>query len=69
MPTEFMMVLIRSATPVDAAAVTAIYNQGIAARSATFDTQPRDVADIEARIADGARYPLLVAIDDGAVVG
>lgn len=63
------MVQIRPATPVDAAEVTAIYNQGIAARSATFDTQPRDVADIEARIADGARYPLLVAIEGGAVVG
>lgn len=32
----------------DAPAITAIYNQGIADRIATFETEPRAVADIEA---------------------
>ena len=53
----------------DAAAITAIYNQGIAERGATFETEPRRVADMAARIVDDS-YPLLVAVDDdGAVSG
>ncbi len=63
------MVNFRSAVPRDAAAVTSIYNQGIASRSATFDTQLREVAELEARIDDGTRYPLLVAVENGRVVG
>ena len=47
----------------DAPAITAIYNQGIAERTATFETEPRQVEDVVARIAD-TRYPLLVAADD-----
>jgi len=58
---------IRPAKVVDAAAITAIYNQGIAERSATFETTPSQVADLEARIGD-ARYPLLVACDGSAAV-
>jgi phosphinothricin acetyltransferase len=60
---------IRPATVDDAPAITDIYNQGIADRGATFETAPRSVADIEARIADGASYPMLVAEADGRVVG
>lgn len=56
--------LIRPARPSDAPAVTAIYNQGIAERSATFETQPRQVGDMAARIADSTRYPMIVAVDD-----
>lgn len=63
------MLLIRPATADDAPAVTAIYNQGIAERIATFETQPRRVEDLIARIGDGARYPLLVAVEDDRVVG
>lgn len=37
----------RPAEPADAAAITAIYNQGIADRVGTFETEPRTVADIE----------------------
>lgn len=54
---------IRPAAPADAAAITTIYNQGIADRGATFETAPRTEADVEARIADAA-YPLLIAEDD-----
>ena len=31
----------RAATPVDASAIAAIYNEGIADRVATFETEPR----------------------------
>ena len=60
---------IRPATVDDAPAITNIYNQGIADRSATFETVPRTAADIEGWIGDSARYPVLVAEADGRVVG
>lgn len=64
------MIKIRSARVEDAAAIAHIYNQGIAERSATFETQPRTLADILQRLDELARYPLLVATDaSGAVVG
>lgn len=64
------MTQIRPARPEDAAAVAAIYNQAIAERSATFETVAKTVGDMELRIADHARYPLLVATDPaGTVVG
>jgi phosphinothricin acetyltransferase len=63
------VVNFRNAVPGDAAAVTSIYNQGIAARGATFDTQLREVAEIETRISDGTRYPLVVAVDNDPGLG
>lgn len=63
------MVRIRPATLEDAAAVTGIYNQGIAERGATFETQPRSVESIRARLQDVDRFPLLVAELDGSVLG
>ena len=36
----------RAATPADAAAIAAIYNEGIADRIATFETEPRSATDI-----------------------
>ena len=36
----------RTATPADAAAIAAIYNEGIADRIATFETEPRSATDI-----------------------
>jgi L-amino acid N-acyltransferase YncA len=38
----------RPATPADAAAIATIYNQGIADRVATFETEPRSSEDIAA---------------------
>ena len=64
-----MPVTIRPADTADAAAIAAVYNQGIAERNATFETDPRSVADVEARLRDQLRYPTLVADEDGAVVG
>ncbi len=55
--------VIRSATATDAPRVTAIYNQGIEERCATFETEPRQVEDLLPRIADPGRYPWLVAAD------
>ena len=62
------MLRIRSAVTDDAEAIAAIYNQGIAERSATFETAPRTAADMAAAVGD-ARHPFLVAERDGAVVG
>ncbi|MBI2220609.1 MAG: N-acetyltransferase [Acidobacteria bacterium] len=64
-----MQLTIRQAELADAAAVAAIYNQGIAERGATFETEPRSAADIEARLQDRARFPMVVAEEDGRVIG
>lgn len=63
------MIRIRPARAEDAPAVTAIYNQGIAERAATFETAPRRVEDIEARLRDPGRHVWLVASDGDAVIG
>ncbi len=56
----------RLATPADAAAIAAIYNEGIADRIATFETDPRTAAQIEAQLRDkGDRSPTVVAERDG----
>lgn len=55
--------------PDDAEAVAEIYNEGIRGRGATFQTNERSAADVEAWVADHARYPVIVADDDGSVVG
>jgi L-amino acid N-acyltransferase YncA len=60
---------VREATAKDAPDIARIYNEGIEDRTATFETEPRSTADIAARLADGARLPILVATDaDGTVV-
>ena len=63
-------VRIRAATLADAAAVARIYNAGIAGHAATFETSPRSAEDLEHRLAETERYPMVVA-DAGAsdVVG
>lgn len=59
---------IREARWDDAAAIAAIYNEGIAGRMATFETRERTVNDVAAWFNDG-RYPRLVAERDQRVVG
>jgi phosphinothricin acetyltransferase len=61
--------VIRPATSSDAAQIAAIYNVGIDERGATFETAPRSEADMTRRIAEDARYPILVAARDGQVAG
>jgi len=58
---------VRPATPADAEALAAIYNEGIADRVATFETRPRRAEDARAWI--GGRLPCVVAVRDGAVAG
>ena len=60
---------IRAAHAVDAQAVADIYNQGIATRLATFETEPRTATDVEAWLAAGERLPTLVADQGGEVLG
>ena len=59
----------RLATPADAAAIATIYNQGIAERIATFETEPRTAAQIAAQLAEkGERYPTIVVERAGRLI-
>uniref|UniRef100_A0A7C2NYE4 N-acetyltransferase family protein n=1 Tax=Schlesneria paludicola TaxID=360056 RepID=A0A7C2NYE4_9PLAN len=62
--------LIRRATPADVEAITDIYNEAIRTTTATFDTEPKSLADRQSWFeAHGDRHPILVAEVDGRVVG
>jgi L-amino acid N-acyltransferase YncA len=63
------MLALRPATPEDATAVAAIYNEAIEERQATFETRPREPAEIAAWLEEA--LPFLVAEDpaSGTVVG
>jgi L-amino acid N-acyltransferase YncA len=57
----------RTAEPDDAAAIAAIYNQGIEDRIATFETRPRSADDV--RTWFGGRFPIVVVENgDGEVI-
>lgn len=56
----------RPATPDDAAAIAAIYNQGIEDRVATFETRSRTADDIRAWFT--GRHPIIVVADEHARV-
>lgn len=59
----------RLATVADAAAIAAIYNEGIADRIATFETEPRTPEQIAAQLQDkGQRFPTMVAEHGGHIV-
>ena len=61
---------IRVARAADSEPVAEIYNQGIAERSATFETDPRTPADLARRIdEDPQRFPVLVAEETGSIFG
>ena len=53
----------------DAEAVAAIYNEGIRGRGATFQTVEQTPADVLPWVDQHERHPVVVADDDGAVVG
>jgi L-amino acid N-acyltransferase YncA len=61
--------VIRAARELDAQAIADIYNEGIATRLATFETEPREASDVEAWLTAGDRLPMLVAEEDEAVLG
>jgi phosphinothricin acetyltransferase len=52
----------------DAAAVAGIYSDGIAERSATFETEPRTAAVIEARFSSSRHPAIVVEASDGRIV-
>lgn len=56
----------RLATPSDCAEIAIIYNQGIAGRLATFETEPRAAADIE-KWFDGV-HPIIVVTNGDDVI-
>ena len=59
----------RLATPADAVAIASIYNEGIADRVATFETEPRTAEQIAAQLRDkGDRFPTVVVERGGKVV-
>lgn len=63
-------VTIRDAGEADAAAIVTIYNQGIADRIATLETEERAPEERKQWLAArGPRHPVLVAELDGTVVG
>jgi phosphinothricin acetyltransferase len=57
---------IRPATPGDAEAIAAIYNEGIEDRVATFETRPRAVREVVAWL--GEDLPFVVAVDEAGVL-
>jgi len=60
---------VRVASPADAAAIAAIYNEGIADRIATFETEPRTAEQLAKQLADkGDRFPTMVVERDGQIV-
>ena len=61
---------IRPGSEADLDAIAAIYNQGIADRVATLETEPKSRADINEWWREhNARHVVLVAIEDGKIVG
>lgn len=56
----------RPAAREDRAAIAAIYNAGIAERSATFETRPRTPEDISRWL--GGRHPVMVVEEEGRVI-
>jgi phosphinothricin acetyltransferase len=60
---------VRVATPGDAAAIATIYNEGIADRIATFETEPRTPAQLATQLTEkGDRFPTVVVERDGTVI-
>ena len=64
------MLIIRQAILEDLGAITEIYNEAILKTVATFDTKPKTLEEQKIWFANhGSKYPILVAEQDGLVVG
>jgi L-amino acid N-acyltransferase YncA len=64
------LLIARPAEARDAAAIAAIYNQGIEDRIATFETEPRTPEAVEKLLGSRAdRYPAVVVEDGDGVLG
>jgi len=57
---------VRAGVPADAARIAEIYNEGMADRSATFETEPRGYGQILPWFEQG--YPIFVTGEDDAVM-
>jgi phosphinothricin acetyltransferase len=67
---ELRAVVIRRAGLADVPAITEIYNEAILTTTATFDTEPKSIAERTAWFeAHDDRHPVLVAEMEGVVVG
>ena len=64
--TDTVKLRTRPATPADAAAIAAIYNEGIADRIATFETELRSAADIAGWFT-GQHLVVVAQTEDGPV--
>jgi L-amino acid N-acyltransferase len=63
-------VTIRPAELADVPAITEIYNEVILTTTATFDIEPKSVAErMDWLQSHGEKYPVLVAVVDGQTVG
>jgi len=61
---------IRQAEIADLEAITDIYNEAILTTTATFDTEPKSIAErLQWFQTHDERHPILVAVLDGRVVG
>jgi L-amino acid N-acyltransferase YncA len=67
MTSDAQAVLIRPAVTDDAAAISAIYNEGVTDRVATFETRQRGPEEIEEWFADGLPFLVAERGDDGVV--
>ncbi len=64
------MLTIRRATLDDLDAITEIYNEAILKTVATFDTEPKTLEEQQRWFTShGPKYPIMVAEEDGLVVG
>jgi L-amino acid N-acyltransferase YncA len=63
------MTSVRPARPADAQAMARIYNAGVDERQATFETRPLGAADFAERFEQSAGWPMIVAEQDGEVLG
>ena len=64
------MLTIRKAAMKDLAAITEIYNEAILKTVATFDTEPKTVEEQKPWFeSHDSRHPILVAEQDGTIVG
>jgi len=61
---------LRPATEADLVAINDIYNYYVVNSTATYQTEPATVDERRAWFAGhGERYPVIVAVEDGAVIG
>ena len=65
-----MIPAIRKAVNVDIAAITKIYNEAVWTTTATFDLEPKTIAEQRKWFkAHGVRNPIFVAVVDNIVIG